>query len=174
MKELTFSLFFSCAVFMLLHRVTSGCSTAQDCHPNIPGFNGTVSKNEINCASDKCVCEACFIAGDDGNCILREECWELVFSERGFECRRKENRAVFTTVSAVLFGVSAVIFIAPLVLAGVLGLTTVVFYRRCNKMEIPDRIITPVIAVACACFWTVSLVLIVAGIIHSTTSHPCK
>lgn len=172
MKELTFTQFCSCATFlMLLHCVASGCSTARDCYPNINGFDSTVSENLINCTDKTCVCNICFYVGSDESCTLRDGCWELVFSERVIECRMKENGAIFTTVSGVLFGVSAVIFIVPLVLAGVLGLTIVVFYKRCSKKEIPDRIITPVIVGACACSWTVSLVLVVAGIIHSVTSE---
>ncbi len=167
---MTSSLCFGCIVILvLLQCVTSMCITAQGCHPNITGFTGTVSTNVINCIEGNCVCNTCFVESE-GSCTLREGCWELYFSGQSFECRQR-NRPLFSTPSSILFGISAVTFVAPLLVAAVCGLAIVVCFRRCSKMNIPERFITPVIVVAIACFWTVTAVFLVVGIIISTMSE---
>lgn len=170
MKVITSSLCFGCVmILMLLQCVTSKCNTARDCHPSIAGFTGTVSSNVINCREGNCVCNTCFVESE-GNCTLREGCWELFFSGQSFECRLK-NRPLFSTPSSILFGISAVTFVAPLLVAAVCGLAAVVCSRRCSKMNIPERFITPAIVVAIVCLWTVTAVFLVAGIITSTMSE---
>lgn len=172
MKELTLFLCFSFVMLLtLLHCVTSRCNTAQDCHPDIVGFTETVSENAIACTVGECVCNTCFVLGSDGNCTLSEGCWELVFSGGSFECRMKENTALFGTPAAVLFGVSAVLFVVPIIVVAVWGLAVVVCYRRCEKLEIPYHICNRLVIVVCVCFWTVSAVFILAGIILATTSE---
>ena len=170
MKQLALSLCASFAVFLtLLHCVASQCSTAQDCHPGITGL--TVSEDVIACTDGECVCNSCFVRGSDGNCTLREGCWKLVFSGGRFECRMEEKSFIFSTPAAVLFGVSAVLFVLPIIIAAVCVMAVIICYRRCSKLDIPNRYITPAIAVACACFWTLSAVFILAGIILATTSE---
>lgn len=172
LKMKVLSLFLGCAVFLvLLQCATSQCNTTQDCRPDIVSFTGNFSENAIRCVGERCVCNTCFETGTDGNCALRSGCWQLVSSEGFSECVMAGNGGLFPTSSAILFGVSAVLFIVPLLLAGILGLAMVVCYKQCNEMEIPKRVITPLLVVAIACFWTISVVLILAGIIVSSTAE---
>lgn len=166
------SLFLGCAVFLvLLQCATAQCNTTQDCLPNIDGFTGNFSENALRCDAGRCVCNTCFDTGTDGSCILRSGCWQLVSREGVYECVMRESGGLFPTTSAILFGVSAVLFVVPLLLAGILGLSVVVCYKQCNEMEVPKRVITPLLVVAIACLWTISVVLIVAGIIVASTAE---
>ena len=175
MKMTVLSLLFSGAVsVVLLQCVSSQCSTPQDCYPDIVGFNGNISENAIRCDAGTCVCDTCFETGSEGTCALRPGCWQWVSRNEVHECVMLENTELFTTTSAILFGVSAAVFIIPLILAGVIGLLIVVFYDQCNEKELPKRFITPLLATVTACFWTISVVLIIAGIIVlSTSGSPC-
>ena len=141
------------------------CANATDCYPSLDGFDGTFAETIISCRGGACQCNLCFSVGTDGKCTLSDGCWTTEVVNEVTTCRLMQY-AFFPRVYTIIFGVAAILFFLPLLMAFLLIVPSTICHRWCEKgREPPSRMAWRLLIALLAAFWLIAASIFFAGLI---------